>query len=83
MMMRALLRVILFLFSLEVFLRVSGFVSLTVQDYQNRSHFKGQHVYTILCVGESVTMGGTTRIQGNWKRSSTRKNLSKKFSGHQ
>jgi lysophospholipase L1-like esterase len=54
--MRVVVRVIVFLFCLEVFLRLGGAVSLFWQDHLNRQAM-GQSEYRILCVGDSMTYG--------------------------
>ncbi len=55
--MKVLLRVIVFLFFLEVFLRIGALVSVSVLDRQH-SNVKDSRTYRIMCIGESTTFVG-------------------------
>jgi len=79
-MTRRLLRIILFLLFLEIFLRIGGFVSLRIQDFQNHFDFNAKQSYRILCVGESMTMvGGDQSYPRILEEVLNQKHLSKKF----
>ncbi len=55
---RLIIRPLLFLFCLELFLRLGGAASISIQDYQNKAHLKDAHAYRIMCIGESTTFAG-------------------------
>ena len=54
----AVIRIILFLFFLEMILWGVGAISLRVQDFQNKSQIKNRSEYLIMCVGDSHTYAG-------------------------
>ncbi len=56
-MTKRLLRIIFFLFCMEIFLRIGGFVVLRLQDYRNHFNSNDRRSYRILCLGESMTFG--------------------------
>jgi len=52
----------LFFVFLEVGLRLSGFVLLSVQEYRNRQTMSQKGVYRIMCLGESTTQNQYPRF---------------------
>jgi tetratricopeptide (TPR) repeat protein len=54
---RIILRSVLFVVFLEIYLRIGGVVSLSVQNYQNQPVKQG-NIYRIMCIGESTTFVG-------------------------
>ncbi|MFH1519184.1 MAG: tetratricopeptide repeat protein [Candidatus Omnitrophota bacterium] len=47
-----------FVISLELGLRLGGFIFLSLQEYRNRIAIKQKNTYRIMCLGESTTAGG-------------------------
>ena len=55
---RFIFRIILFLIFLEMFLRLGGWMTLLIQEQQNKNNLKGVKALRIVCIGDSNTILG-------------------------
>ena len=71
----------LFLILLETGLRLGGFISLSLQRYNNRLALKQKGAYRIMCLGESTTaMGGKDAYPAQLEEILNQLNIGKNFS---
>ncbi len=75
------LGVFLFIFFLEIFLRLGGFLFLFLQERKNVLSLKGKGGYRILCLGESTTaLGGNDSYPSQLEKVLNGRNTGIKFS---
>lgn len=75
-----LLSLVTVLLILEIGLRLSGWIILSVQDQRNKAAFKNKNNYRVLCIGESTTfLGGEDSYPNQLQKSLNTSSKNKQF----
>ena len=64
----------------EIFLRLTGFAFLLVQEFENKRNLKQSHLIRVLCIGESTTaLGGDSSYPAQLEKILNAQSKDKKF----